>query len=305
MHYSLKIALLFIILSSCTIPETPKPRSLIKPCHYDSLTIPLFFKTLTQNHIAHFINIKNWGSMQYYAGFNVNPNNVANIEKFYTIKILHDLFTSQSATNCSKGKILNIPYFWHWVTPNPRNSICFTNTKTLLKNTNPPPEFRNYNSFAEIDRTPYLFLSDLVNPELRYYTSSCDTFPTFGWCSEREMAFVALLKTMNYNGYVVVSGAHSWSEFIISLTLYNGDTQNYKITVDNTFNTFKCAAIVPDAIAEWKTTIENSTQSAWYNQQAGSANELSRITNHVVSEKAMARIENRVVAYLNQELNKY
>jgi hypothetical protein len=42
--------------------------------------------------------------------FNQKSLNHFNIKKFYTLQIIHKLFTSKSAKNGSRGEILNIPY---------------------------------------------------------------------------------------------------------------------------------------------------------------------------------------------------
>jgi hypothetical protein len=227
----------------------------------------------------------------------------SNLEKFFTINILHQLFTSQTASNCSTGEILNIPYQWHWIQPNPRYDIYFTSNKKLLKDTKPPKEFSKYNSYADIDRTPYLFLSDFVYPELKYYSLSCGTFSTFGWCSEREMAFVALTKLLGYQGKVIAEGNHSWSEFIIPLELNNGEFQNFRVSVDNTFNSIDWTQIESQEIPKWKEYLGDSNLARWYNQKAKSKTELRNIENHLVSNKSMLRIENKLVMYLNRKIN--
>ncbi len=227
------ISLLLFILNSCGQSSQSKSNNRIESegkaiykvetCVYDSLTIPFFFKNLVKNHIKDFVIIDSLAFKEFCLAKKIKNVDSSNVEKYYTIKILHELFTSQTASDCSKGEILNIPYQWHWVQPNPRHEIYFASSKTLLKDTKPPNEFSKYNSYADIDRTPYLFLSDLVYPEFKYYSNSCDTFSTFGWCSEREMAFIALTTLLEYEGKVVAEGNHSWSEFVIPLKLNTGE----------------------------------------------------------------------------------
>ena len=164
---------------------------------------------------------------------------------------MHDLFTSQSATNGSKGEILNIPYMWHWVTPNPRHQISFTASKTLLQDMKPPIEFSKYNSYADIDRTPFLYLTDLVAESPKYYSESYGEFSTFGWCSEREMAFVFLFEMMGFDGKVMAEGNHSWSEFLITMNLNDKNSANFMVKVDNTFDTLNWETIQNSDINNW------------------------------------------------------
>jgi hypothetical protein len=275
----------------------------VKRYQYKALSINEFFKALTKNHLTDFYQINKVNYNQFCKTHQLLADDSLNIEKYFTIKILHDLFTSQTASNCSKGEILNIPYQWHWVSPNPRHAIYFLDTKQLLSKTKPPLEFNKYNSYADIDRTPYLFLSDLVNETPKYYSASCDTFSTFGWCSEREMAFVALTKLVNYEGKVVAEGNHSWSEFVIKLKKTNGEFQNFKFIIDNTFNSFECQLIKNEEIAGWKLSLGNSSLAGWYNKKAKSSIELQKVSEYKVSQKAMARIEDNVVSYLNTRVN--
>ena len=271
---------------------------------YDSLTIPNFFKKLIENHSDDFFQIDSSNFNALFNSNNIASTDTQNISKYFTIKILHDLFTSQTATNCSHGEILNIPYLWHWTNPNPRHEIYFVQSKQLLFETKAPREFSTYNSYADIDRTPYLFLSDLVHDGPKYYSNSCDTFSTFGWCSEREMAFVALTNLLNINGKVIAEGNHSWSEFIIPLKLKNGQLQNFKVKVDNTFNAVEWTTIDNTEIIAWRNYNGNVNLANWYNQKAKSSIELGKIRNHLASNSAMKSIEIKLVNYLEKKINK-
>jgi len=279
------------------------PEYKVQIYQYDSLTISTFFKALIENHLKDYLtlDLSEYGEFCKYNKSATTDS--TNIERYYTVKILHDFFTSQTADDCSKGEILNIPYEWHWVEPNPRHEIYFSHNNKLLKDTKPPPEFSKYSSYADIDRTPYLFLSDMVQEEPKYYSSSCDTFSTFGWCSEREMAFVSLAKLLNYNGKVVAEGNHSWSELIISMNSVSGEVLNFLVTVDNTFNNITWTKIEGNKIPKWKAYLGDSKLEKWYNERALSDVELQKISSHSVSSKAMARIENKLVAYLERKLN--
>ncbi len=285
------------------IPEIIKTEYKIQTFEYDSLTIPDFFIALIENHLTDFYKIDSVSYNEFCENNNLVSADTQNINKYFTIKILHDLFTSQTASNCSKGEILYIPYLWHWTSPNPRHELYFVETRKLLSKTKPPQEFSKYNTYADIDRTPYLFLSDLVKETLGYYSASCDTFSTFGWCSEREMAFVALTHLLNFNGKIVAEGNHSWSEFVITMKSMNSEFHYYKVKVDNTFNSLDWSLIKKEEIPDWKIHFGNSSHANWYNKKAKSQSELLRISNHIVGKNAMKRIEIKIVEYLTTKIN--
>lgn len=288
-----------------SINQNLKPEYEVNAYKYDSLTIPNFLKTLIENHLVDFYKIDSSSYYELCMHNDIEASDTLNIEKYFTIKILHDLFTSKTASDCSMGDILDIPYFWHWVTPNPRHTIYFVETNQLLSKTKAPLEFSKYNSYADIDRTPYLFLSDLFQEMPKYYSTSCDTFSTFGWCSEREMAFIALTKLLNFSSKVVAEGNHSWSELVIPLKLINGQLQNFIVKVDNTFNSVDLTQIEQINITEWEKKYGSSDLANWYNQKAKSKTELQKISKHLVRKEAMARIENKIVDFLNTKINLY
>lgn len=274
----------------------------VKSFEYDSLTISGFFERIVQNHLVDFKKLEASDYAEFCLLKNIDVQDSSNNEKYFTIKILHELFTSKTASNCSRGDILNIPYHWHWIEPNPRHEIFFVSNDLLLINTDPPRQFSKYNSFADIDRTPYLYLSDLVHPTPKYYSASCDTFSTFGWCSEREMAFVCLLELLGYSGEVVAEGNHSWSEFIIPMVSVSDSTVQFKVTVDNTFNSVYWEETDSSFINKWKTENWNSSLEKWYNQKAHSQTEKNKIENHLTSKKAMNRIEGKLINYLEKRI---
>jgi hypothetical protein len=233
----------------------------------------------------------------------ISKSDSANIETYYTIEILHALFTSKNASSFSRGEILNIPYMWHWINPNPRHDIYFSNTKQKLSERKPPVEFSKYGSWADIDRTPYLFLSDLVTPNMKYYSSICGEFSTFGWCSEREMAFVALHSLLDIEGKVVAEGNHSWSEFLIPFRLNTGNTQRFRVKVDKTFDDVQWHLIDENELSKWRKYYGNTALIEWYNKKAKSFSELNRIKNHIVPASASSRMERGVVTFLQNRIS--
>lgn len=264
---------------------------------YNRTAVPLFFKELIQNHRNDFQAVDSSSFKDAARKHSIKEADSVNVTTFYTFHILHKLFTSHSASNYSRGDLLNIPYFWHWTTPNPRYGIIDLETNRKLIEKTPPKEFSKYKSFADIDRTPYLFLSDLVSEKPKYNTPECGNFNTFGWCSEREMAFVSLLSTMGYEGKVITRGNHSWSEFIVPLRNNQNSTNFFKVTIDNTFDKMELESIPANRIPAWRNQ-KNDGLGDWYNQKAHTETELKPIRNLQITSTAAQDIENKVVAYL-------
>ena len=87
------------------------------------------------------------------------------------------------------------------------------------------------------------------------------------------------------------------------MRLTNGGIQNFKVTVDNTFNSIDWTTIELQEIPEWKKYIGDSNLANWYNQKAKSITELRNIEKHLASNKSMLRIENKIVKYLDSKIN--
>ncbi|MCL9804693.1 hypothetical protein NAT51_04115 [Flavobacterium amniphilum] len=291
----------FLLLAFCK-NEVAETNSDFYPetFRYQQTTAPVFFRKLIQNHLKDFYAVDHDDYEDAVTKHLIKKEDSVNDSTFYTLQILHKLFTSHSASNYSKGDILNIPYFWHWTNPNPRYGILDLETNAKLTGKTPPKEFSKYKSFADIDRTPYLFLSDLVSDKPKYNTPQCGNFNTFGWCSEREMAFVALLTTMGYEGKVTTRGNHSWSEFIVPLQNNQNTKVFFKVTIDNTFDKMELEPIATTAIPAWKKE-KNDGLGDWYNQKAHAETELKRIRSLGISPVAAGEIEKKVVEYLNRQ----
>jgi hypothetical protein len=272
---------------------------LVKEYQYNNpTTIPQFFQALILNHWKDYHQKDSTSFIEFCQTFQLSNKDTLIKQNFYTLQLLHDLFTCQNANNCSQSKVLDMPYFWHWVPNNPRHSIYFVKSNTLLKDTKPPIRFSKYNSFADIDRTPYLFLTDLLSEYPQYYNNDCDTFSSFGWCSEREMAFVALLKILGFEGKVVAQNNHSWSEFYVNFTNLESKMIHFKVIVDNTFDDLQWQQIKENEVYVWKNEFGKSTLAKWYNLKATSSQEINLISNHQVPNAAKQRIEKKLVKYL-------
>lgn len=229
------------------------------------------------------------------AGAKVSSPN--NREKITPIVFFHLLFTSSNAVNCSKGGILDIPYFWHWVTPNPRHELIYLPSSTLLKEIKAPDGFEKYGSYADADRTPYLYLSNLVTDAPLFNHPKCGSFFTFGWCSEREMAFSNMLSQCGYKMKIKQEGIHVWSEALVEIEKEKA-IGKIIIMVDNTFNTvhFERLSI---AESKWMKDFGPGAQVRWYNKKALAPDELQKVRGISVGEKAAARIEGLVDDWLH------
>ncbi len=293
------ISCIIILIFSFSIIEGQIPSSSNNYSPNVPVSIPRYFKSIISEFGQNFYKKDSISYIDFCTVNNFLPSDTDNFHTYFTFQILHKLFTCRSASNCSKGKILDIPYFWHWIESNPRFDIRFTANGKFLKDTKPPIEFSNYKSYAEIDRTPYLFLSDLTYDFPKYFTSNCDTFSTFGWCSEREMAFVALLTLFNFEGYVDVLGNHSWSVFFTSMKNTANTLSYIRVIVDNTFDQIEFEIIKPTDLDEFKKDLKYYQTSNWYNKMAHSKPQLIKINNQIVSQIAQERINSKILKYLS------
>ena len=310
-----KIIWVFIILSLLSCKQSPSPKTdnnskiqsklkyHVVTYNYESASIPIIISKLYSNHIKDFMIIDSIEFFSFCSKYTINPKDTSNINKYFTIKILHDIFTCFSATNCSSGEIINIPYFWHVIKPNPRYEIQSTENGKLLKDIKPPKEFSKFKTFADIDRTPVIFLTDMFETKQKYYTSTCDTFSTFGWCSEREMAFGCITDLLNYKVKIVGKGNHCWTEFIISLNTIDNKTKSFNVKIDNTFNEFEWEESNNINIVKWDQYIGNIPDAKWYNREIHSQENKKRLNNFIVSQQAINRIEKNIIKYINKKIN--
>lgn len=164
-----------------------------------------------------------------------------NYELFAKVIIIHQLFASNGPYD---GDSFNgdIPYFMHYTDPNPR---------ALISKAGQPI---NYNG----DRTPDMFLADFFS-DTKYIHPEYGEFSTFGWCSEREMAYSTMLNTLGFRTYIKAPGAHAWTNVQVVFDGYQGQIY-YGARVDNTFNS-----------VSWSTWIEpvgySNGLEQFYNQR--------------------------------------
>lgn len=273
----------------------------IEKHEYNSSTIPDFFNEVTSNHLESFKKIHQSDYESFCLENNINVNDTNNCNSYFKLRILNDLLSSENASNYSTGKILKIPYMWHWINPNPRHAIILKEKQVALNTIKPSIEFKNYKSFADIDRTPFLYLSELFLETEKYTSTSCKSFATFGWCSEREMAFNCLLDVMQFTSKVYTEGNHCWTEVLLEMNTSANIKKSFVVKIDNTFHQFQLKRIVSKDIANWKTNVGNSGQAIWYNTTAHSQKEKNKLLTFKPSKKGTVRIENAIIDYLNKQ----
>jgi hypothetical protein len=224
---------------------------------------------------------------------------------FLRIYFLHDLLTGNGASNCVSGGFLRIPYFWHWVTPNPRHSIMLLPDSLRLSSLPPPERFAKYRTYADIDRPPSMFLADLLSVHPKYYHPDCGAFYTFGWCSEREMAFSALTKVLGYDCKIVQRGIHTWSEVWFSCVSRDSSTANILIRVDNTFDliSWKRAPLEVSQVS-WRSDVGRGSTIGWYNRTAAAEQELRAIRELSIERNVADRIEHQIRSALGGRRNR-
>ncbi len=230
---------------------------------------------------------------------NLHPSDKAINEhrpKLSELLFLHMLFTTTDAVNGRRGGILQIPYFWHWSNPNPRHEIIFIPEGTKLNSVSPPAEYGRYKSYADIDRTPFIYLQNLMEEGALFNDPVYGTFYTFGWCSEREMAFASILNILGYNSKVKQEGIHVWTEVLLS-----GVHNDYWVVkVDNTFNGFQLERLASTK-GEWQTDFGEGTQVQWYNKKAHSKNELYKVKSIEISETVKKRIDQQIYSWIKSK----
>ena len=257
---------------------------------------------VTENHQPSFKKI-------YYNEFKVfcndnqlNLNDLNNQKQYFQLKILNDLFTSSSAQNNSVGEILSIPYMWHWCSPNPRHSIVMNENQKNLIDIKPNKEFKKYKSFADIDRTSFLYLSDLMSPEIKYSNLKHKEILTFGWCSEREMSFNTMLKILKYKAKIFTKDNHCWTETLVDFVGNNGQKVKFNGHIDNTFHQFYFTKFNIENQKTWLTDFGNVPLGKCYNQMAKSEIETDKVRTIKVHQNKMNYIENKINIFIKSKI---
>ncbi len=263
------------------------------------VAIKVFFNELYLKHSSKYHQIKIDAYNQFCDRYHLDRSHSQNQERYFRLSFFHDLLTGTDAINCSSGGILKIPYFWHWISPNPRHKIFHLPDKTILTKLKPPKRLAKYKSLADIDRIPSQFLADLVSDEPQYYHPDCGSFYTFGWCSEREMSFALLLSLYSYDSKIVQEGIHVWSEFWLGFTTVDGKAISLIAKVDNTFDTVIWEKAPDRNKTKWLINYGAIKMVKWYNSKARESQELALVQKIIVAGKSQYRINLLVQRYFN------
>ncbi|HNY30259.1 MAG TPA: hypothetical protein PKO15_05165 [Fibrobacteria bacterium] len=210
---------------------------------------------------------------------------------------LHHLLTTTAPVDGQRGGVLETVYFWHWISPNPRHRIRMLPDSSLLTAHRPHPRHPSYRTFADMDRTPDLFLSDLVSEEPRYNHPEFGTFTTFGWCSEREMAYALILRRMGYLAKIRFQGNHVWTEVLIQGATKDGSSGSGVLVVDNTFASAEPAPL-RQPVAAWLSDVGRGRDVVSMNAKAGASAQVRFVDSLQVGPKATSRIRGLVVGWL-------
>lgn len=214
---------------------------------------------------------------------------------------LHDLFTGSGVRNGKTGGLLGIPYYKHWTIPNPRHALVRSSDGTPLTALKPPGTHSRYDTLADLDRTPDIYLGDLVRGPEQYRSPEGKTFSTFGWCSEREMAFTALLTLYGYEAKIIQRGSHTHTEVRLTLADPKGAPVPLIISVDNTFDKIRIQrdAAPEKAFEEWAfDDIGAGTFIIWYNERARDPLLLDTLRQMAVTPEAQVALQSRLESRL-------
>ncbi len=222
-------------------------------------------------------------------------------EELLKLYFWHKLFTCSEAVDGNNTGIWQILYFWHYVKPNPRYEIVLLPDSLYLNEIKPPVGYSIYKTFADIDRSPLIYLNDLFSDSKGYYHPLCGKFKTFGWCSEREMAFNMILKLYGYECKVVASGDHSWSEFYGKYKSSDAKEINLIIKIDNTFDGFRIKECPANfKLQEWKTSQGTSDYAKWYNDKANDSEVLNKFKTLKISPARITELDEMIREYFYQ-----
>lgn len=263
-------------------------------------SLPSFFQQLFLEVEPSYAKLRASEFETFCASYGLDSLSADNRRIFLAVHFFHDLFTCSSASNCSRGGILQIPYFWHWVDPNPRHSIILLPDSTELVDVRPPAPYTRYRTFADIDRVPALYFADLITETPKYSHLQCGSFFTFGWCSEREMSFIALMTSIGYRGKIQQQGIHMYSVLWCEFDARNGEKKVLAANVDNTFDSISWHAVSNNATLDgWLRDIGSGTEIGWYNRVARSEEQREKLRAMPVSDATRQRILEQVREALN------
>jgi hypothetical protein len=208
--------------------------------------------------------------------------------KINRVAYYHLLLTSRGARDANTYGALQLPYFWNYGEENTRDSIYSTEQNKPLRKLPPPKGFEKYQSYASVDRTPVLFWTDAAFDHAKYQYMGTK-FYSFGWCSEREMAFKAWLNLQGIKSTICFSGIHVWNEVELP------ELPDYYIKADNTFNEF---TLLPKK--DMPKRDANDKYLNWYNLQGAGVTVKNQLRLLTVSTHRAKEIEDAVKLFFTR-----
>ena len=206
------------------------------------------------------------------------------------VAYMHMLMTCYYSVDGDTSGGFGIPYFWNYTNHNPRENIINLRKGKTLKEL----PSAGGSSMATLDRTPLIFWGDFMTEEPTYSYEHISAFYTFGWCSEREMAFKAWLGLVGIKSTMGIRTDHVWME--VELPSMPG----YFLFIDNTFNRFE----VWPMSKRPKLEVGNK-YITWYNQQGADKNIQLKLKNMVISPKRAAVLEHQIINYFTSNADDY
>ena len=202
------------------------------------------------------------------------------------ILYMHLLLSSNFATNGDTFGAFQIPFFWNYTDPNPRDSIFHKKRGRTLCKLPPPYEMPGYLSLASVDRVPTVFWGDFVTDEPKYSWDYLQGFYTFGWCSEREMAFKAWLGIEGIQGDICFKDNHVWTEVVLP------SLPDYMLFIDNSLNRFEMRPI-----SKRTKPVVGDKYLGWYNQNGANKITQKKLSLLAISHKRAVGLGQQIVSF--------
>ena len=206
---------------------------------------------------------------------------------------MHMLMTCYYSVDGDTSGGFGIPYFWNYTNHNPRENITNLRKGKTLKQL-PAIAGTQGASMATQDRTPLIFWGDFVTENPTYSYEHISAFYTFGWCSEREMAFKAWLGVLGIKSIIGIRADHVWTE--VELPGMPG----YFLFIDNTFNRFELWPISKRPKLEVGNKYIN-----WYNQQGSDKNIQKKLASLTISPKRASFLEHQIMNFFSSNDEDY
>jgi hypothetical protein len=206
---------------------------------------------------------------------------------------MHLLLTCYYSVDGDTSGGFGIPYFWNYTNHNPRENIINIKKGKNLKQIPAYPGSGGA-SMATLDRTPFIFWNDFMTDEPQYSWGHISAFYSFGWCSEREMAYKAWLAVLGIKSTIGIKADHVWTE--VELPGLPG----YFLFIDNTFNRFEVWPV------NKKPPLEvGNKYITWYNQQGSDKAIQKKLSALTISPKRAADLEKQIVTYFGSNTEDY